>query len=53
MNVPHSRKAKAIFVAPGGSEQDILKEGTVFFEDLLHVRKLLSSLTSQEYLPMP
>jgi len=34
MNVPHSRKAKAIFVAPGGSEQDILKEGTVFFERL-------------------
>ncbi|WP_265444965.1 valine--tRNA ligase [Acetivibrio straminisolvens] len=34
MNVPPSRKAKTIFVAPNSSEQETLKEGAVFFERL-------------------
>ena len=34
MNVPPSKKAKTIFVAPKSEEQEILKEGRVFFERL-------------------
>ncbi len=34
MNVPPSKKAKTIFVAPGAREQEILKEGEAFFKTL-------------------
>ncbi|HHX17997.1 MAG TPA: valine--tRNA ligase [Clostridium sp.] len=34
MNVPPSKKAKTIFVAPGSREQEILKEGEAFFKTL-------------------
>ncbi|MDQ2087115.1 valine--tRNA ligase [Herbivorax sp. ANBcel31] len=34
MNVPPSKKAKTIFVAPGNEEQKILEEGRGFFKNL-------------------
>ena len=39
MNVPPSRRAKAIFVVGGQTEADTIKEASLFFERLCFARR--------------
>jgi valyl-tRNA synthetase len=47
MNVPPSRKSKAIFVVPGVKEQEILLEGKGFFERLAGVSEAVIQTTKK------